>query len=184
MTLTVTILAAVAAAALLLRWLFRRVVREFVGPRWLIWISLVLAGAGVLLVVVQSQRLEEHRAQQFWPTAEGLVTDSHVVENRSYHPKVIYEYEVAGQQYEGVSSLMVPGFGGKRKRDEVARKEIAAYWPGRTVTVYYNPDNPSRSQLDTRLPWSVYGQLGFGGTLFFLGVLLSIWPRRRNEASE
>ncbi len=178
MNLALLILGILAMVALLSRWLFRRVIRQYTGPRWLVWVGVVLILLGGTLTIWQSIHLTEHRQMRLWPTTDGLVTDSEVVGERSFHPEVVYTYSVAGQTYEGVSTLLVPGFGGKRKRDEVARKEIANYWPGRNVTVYYNPEQPSVSRLNIRLAWSVYGQLGFGGTMFLLGVLMLLWPRR------
>ena len=179
MKLALLVLGLIAALSLLLRWLFRRVIREYAGPRWLLFLGIVLFVGGTLLVINQSRAVERHEYVRLWPTTDGVVISSEVAGERAFHPEVVYEYQVLGQTYQGLSTLQVPGFGGKRKRDEVATKEIANYWPGRTVTVYYNPDDPSESLLHTRLEWAVYGQLGFGGTLVLAGLLLILWPRRQ-----
>lgn len=179
MTLGFIILAILVGATLLLRWICQRVIREYATVHSIWWIGVLIALCGAVLVMYQSHHLQEHERVKSWPTVEGLVVDSKVAGELSYHPEVRYEYEVDGRTYDGTSTLLVPGFGGKRRRDEVALKEIANYWPGRTVTVHYNPADPSVSLLLTRLKWSVYGQLGFGGTLFVLGFLVLLWPRKK-----
>lgn len=79
-----------------------------------------------------------------WPTVYGTVIDSHV----SYGVQgqgswIRYEYEVLAQRYQ--SSRVA--FGGGRVRTFFSSKRTR-FPEGRSVTVYYNPDDPQDAVLE------------------------------------
>lgn len=92
-------------------------------------------------------------ASQTWPSTTGTVVKSRVEvsggEHTSVSPRVVYEYEVRGTKYQSDrikagDSLMRVQTGGSR----TAYDTVDRYPEGKTVTVYYNPDNPAESALE------------------------------------
>ncbi|MBK8575895.1 MAG: DUF3592 domain-containing protein [Elusimicrobia bacterium] len=88
-----------------------------------------------------------HRSAD-WSTTVGQITESRLVsEVDLYRVEIRYTYEVAGKSYMGerVSSLGVfvdPGL-------------VEKYPKGKTVTVTYNPSDPSKAVLEpgTKVNW-------------------------------
>ena len=138
-----------------------------------------------------------------WPTTNGRITESKVgwtmVGARGtsrpvpYH-HLRYDYEVDGQPYCGTLRQFFC--------DSGVDKNVARYPPGSEVTVYYSPDNPSKSVLIpgiyTTSPsgWivpSIYllSALSPAFVLFVIMVILISWAyerilansRRRDSAS-
>ncbi|MDX2441130.1 MAG: DUF3592 domain-containing protein [Desulfobacterales bacterium] len=66
-----------------------------------------------------------------------------------YGPKVFYSYSVAGQNYENVTLSFKQDSHTQSK--EYAESIIAKYPPGGAVTVYYKPNSPSNSTIETGL---------------------------------
>jgi hypothetical protein len=81
---------------------------------------------------------------------------------RAYFPKVVYEYQVGGQVYQG-SRIMFGQFPAS-SRPDLAQRKLAQYPLHSTGQVFYNPSNPSESVLEqsapsTRILWLVAGIL-------------------------
>jgi hypothetical protein len=81
---------------------------------------------------------------------------------RAYFPKVVYEYQVGGQVYQG-NRIMFGQFPANSRPDEAQRK-LAQYPLNSTGSVFYNPANPSESVLEQSAPsarilWIVAGIL-------------------------
>jgi hypothetical protein len=66
-----------------------------------------------------------------------------------------------------------PGFGGRTNRIDAANKLVSQFAAGEKITVYYDPTDPSHSLLKSGPTWDIFGQLGLGITLLFLGVFFS-----------
>ncbi len=131
---------------------------------------LVIAAFGVVLAVIEIDSVIEWQRITAWPTVDGVVIESAVAGQRAIHPRVVYEYAVAGVTYVSESDLQAPMFGGKRKKYDVAKELVAEYPVGRAVTVHYDPDSAACSVLIAEVPWNVYGKLGLGITLCLLGT--------------
>ena len=71
----------------------------------------------------------------------------------SFCVRVKYSYNVEGSNYEGNSV----GFG-TMSHNEIsdAQKELKSYPIGKTIDVYYDPENPSDSVLNKGVFWPMY----------------------------
>ncbi len=121
-----------------------------------------------------------------WPTTQGVIVSSEIQSiSRTrestrrqrkkfgvrrvkrytvYRPLVTYRYTVNGQTYTQ-RNLDVNGSSEYRKQSSV-QAVIEKYAPGREVTVYYNPNDPSDAMLEP-------GSDGTSVLLFFvLGVFM------------
>ena len=97
-----------------------------------------------------------------WPHTRGHVIESRVDESNleTASPKVRYRYTVGHQEFIGWR-VSYSGYGVSRQKMQAY---IAAYPPGRTVEVYYDPARPERAVLDNRpsrdwLLWVIVGLL-------------------------
>jgi hypothetical protein len=113
------------------------------------------------------------RAAESWPTAMGKVHSCQVVEEEStdreghtttwYNPVVAYSYSAGGREHEGRRLR----FGSYRKSTrKKAEAMLAAYAPGGTAAVRYNPDRPEECVLETVRPGPIYLIMALFGFLF------------------
>jgi len=120
--------------------------------------------------------LQNARASATWPTAEGVITASEVTRSSSedgvsYRPEVAYDYQ-AGDQFHTSYTIK---FGENSYSSRGRAEAIAATYPvGQQVTVYYDPEQPSRSVLEPGVSGGSYIVLGVG--LFFIVLTLIIGP--------
>ncbi|MGD8428961.1 MAG: DUF3592 domain-containing protein [Ectothiorhodospiraceae bacterium] len=121
----------------------------------LLVISLILALGGLLLAVSGYRAMRVLRASRQWPSVTGEIVHAQVrkritgpgTAEPSTHPYravVVYRYEVDGHTHE--SDVIELG-GRFRQTPRMAVRQVAAYRPGSTVTVYYDPDNPETACL-------------------------------------
>lgn len=99
------------------------------------------------------QAKEANLASQNWLMTNGKVIKSRVEvsggDYTSVTPRVIYEYEVGGHTYRGEQIRAGDKFlriqtGGSRS----AYDTVDRYTEGTSVTVFYNPQNPSEAVLE------------------------------------
>ncbi len=85
-----------------------------------------------------------------WPTTEGRITSSTTSWRRektgrkSYFPMVSYRYSAAGEEYKSSQISFHPQADGAAFASETA----GLYPKDKTVTVYYEPDNPNNAVLE------------------------------------
>jgi len=126
--------------------------------------------------------LRQEKTSARWPTAQGTVTVSSVVENVSrdkddreeikYVPQVTCSYRVSGREYHcatrkwGWTELYVDREG--------PEKILARYPKGASVPVFYDPADPSQAVLE---PANRRGTLAPLASAFFLASLgvLFLW---------
>lgn len=110
---------------------------------------------GVIFLVIGLVATRRAKTAQSWPSMPGTVNRSEVVEHEdtdseggstvTFEPVVEYQYAVMGQPFTGKRIA----FGANRFNYKKA-VEIAARYPiGARVNVYYNPDKPKDSTLET-----------------------------------
>lgn len=91
------------------------------------------------------------QASQTWITTAGKVIKSRVEvsggEVTSVYPRVIYEYEVRGRQYQNDQIRAGDKYWASGTSQE-AYKTVDRYPEGQDVTVYYNPENPAEASLE------------------------------------
>lgn len=134
----------------------------------------VISILGVILIFLQTRRINEISEIRNWSTTQGLIVSSEVVGDRAFRPDVVYEYRVNGRLYSQTTDLQMPAFGGRRTKYDAAHKLSSMYPAGQTVEVHYNPEMPSSSKLKTGVPVEVYLRLSFGTFLFCAGFFITL----------
>jgi hypothetical protein len=114
---------------------------------------LPLATIGLIVFLLSGQRLRLGLRAQNWPSVEGKITCSRVIHSNSsvtnsrdmhthrrnrYRAAVKYTYMVAGQEYTGDTI----GHDIPLSSEATPRSISQRYATGKTVPVYYNPDEP------------------------------------------
>ena len=122
-----------------------------------------LAGLGLMLTAAFDLR-KANRAKT-WPTAQGRILSSRLAEVSDsdgiiYKAAVLYEYRVNGMDYR---SDVWQVRAGSSSFTRAATKVVERYPAGATVTVYFNPEDPSDAMLE---PGKVSWSLLFGGVMF------------------
>ncbi len=95
------------------------------------------------------------------PTVEAVITDVQIVGERAFHHEISFDYTLNDTTYSGESVVYVPGFGGKRKRLDVAEKEAAGFHIGDSFSLRYNPTDPNDVYIPETLTKPIL-QTGFG----------------------
>lgn len=136
---------------------------------------------GVILILLQTNQLNEVSEIKNWPTTQGKIVSSEVIGERAYRPDVVYEYTVNGRMYSDSTDLQMPAFGRGESKYDAASKLSGMYPSGQTVPVHYNPENPSLSKLKTGVPVEVYLRLSFGVSLLCIGLffIFNYFPKKR-----
>lgn len=135
--------------------------------RRLIILIIIISGIGISLNAAFN--LHDELTKENWPTVTGQIIGVEIVGIRAFHPLVTYRYNVNKIEYESTRHLEAPGFGGKRKRWDVAEKTAALYKPGTKVDIYFNPNDPAESRLIVGPAYGMYLQLALGLLLFIIG---------------
>ncbi len=139
------------------------------GPVGIIVVGLIPLVIGFLLTFVwgYSDR-QDGDASAYWPQAEGVVTASKFIsrgsrkmDNLKYYPKVSYEYTVKGRTF--TSSRIRFQIGGYYSTNRLGIEQIIKEYPvKKKIAVYYDPQDPAKSCLETG---------STGGTTFLVGML-------------
>ena len=102
-----------------------------------------------------------------WPTVEGRIIHSEVRrvgfgKKQRYRAEVRYTFDVDGRSYQGSRIRLGDTTGNS---ESAQRSLIADYQLGANVAVYYDPDSPQQSVLETGgWPWTMaIGPLILGG---------------------
>ncbi|MBI5960617.1 MAG: DUF3592 domain-containing protein [Chloroflexi bacterium] len=118
--------------------------------------ALPIALIAVFFAVRALSSQRQVRATRAWPTVDGRVLSSGVEARRSrsgsghstsFYPAVVYEYVVNGQRY--MNNVVNPGQPIGIGFRGMVEKKVARYPVGNAVPVYYNPQNPGESVLET-----------------------------------
>lgn len=112
-----------------------------------------IAVMGVLFYRYNQKSKAERQAAQSWPNTTGTILSSNVQWRRGPDHRdeqvavVTYQYEVNGKMHEGQTVKAGEQF--LRVRMPGDNQAIVARYPtGATVTVYYNPSDPSDAALE------------------------------------
>jgi hypothetical protein len=139
---------------------------------------LFFVGVGLILIYTYFRNLARVREAEGWPISQGMILESRVKEDSSidsdgftsshYYPEVRYLYRVLGSEYEGTKITFGPTSGNTQSR---AMQAISKYPKGSTVTVYYDPEQPSKAVLERTLSKSllVSGVIFIAIGIFFFG---------------
>lgn len=158
------------------------------ADRGLIFLVLGLFAAGVVLMAWGGFEIKGSQESGSWPSAQGAITssgmsqrttrDSNHRTRTTYYPKVGFQYQVDGRNY---TSLRIAfGTGDTGGSEKWARKIVNKYPAGKTVTVYYNPQDPQYGVLESGITWRSIILLLAGVAFFIAGVLCVRAKLRRN----
>ena len=138
----------------------------------------------VLILWIITKQLYWGFASSRWPYIAGQITRSEIETRwregtrKTYWPMVQYSYEISGRRFIGNTIFFVQDGHGL----SWAKRKIAYYKPGRSISVYYDPENIQRSVLEPGI--SLLGILltviGVSIFLLILGGLsfLCFWASR------
>ena len=129
-----------------------------------------LAGLAILFTGIRTYQRSKQAAN--WTTVTGMVTTSKVINpmgnERKQYARIEYEYSVLGTSYVSnkINFAQLSGFNDTALG--TAEEKVKKFPAGRSVTVYYDPQEPQRAVLETG---GNSGLLILGG-LFIVSALL------------
>ncbi|NIS81780.1 MAG: DUF3592 domain-containing protein [Anaerolineales bacterium] len=129
-----------------------------------------------LYSIIQGIRLFQLAGQtRAWPSTLGIVKESRVHKRFSagdsteYQPLVRYTFSYRGQEFESDQIFL----GAKQfSRPSKALPYVQRYPEGQSVTVYYNPQDPYQSVLETGHSSRIYVVLVSGVVLIGVAVFI------------
>lgn len=150
----------------------------------------VFAVIGVLLTIFWGIPTARNAMEsRNWPSADGRITISEVYKNYdseddsiTYGAKMTYNYTVNGMTYMNGTVA----FGDYSSSDPSHASGIVSRYPvGKSVKVYYDPDDPKTSVLEPGAGWSSFMGLIVGIAFAIIGVVGFIFARKkfRNESA-
>jgi hypothetical protein len=151
------------------------------SERGLGFVMLGMFAAGIVLMAWGGYEIKGSRESGSWPSAQGAITSSGISKRIStdsdhrkrttYYPKVGFQYQVDGRRY--TSSRIAFGTGDTGGSAKWARKVVNQYPVGKTVAVYYNPQDPQYGVLESGITWRSIIFL-LAGIAFFAGGVLCV----------
>lgn len=112
----------------------------------------ILIFFGVIGTVVSVRNVIKGMKAKNWPTASGTVVDSQITVSYSddgdplYGAEVNYRFNVEGMEFNSNRRTFADSNSNDKGRAEII---TSIYAPGTPVQVYYSPDNPDDSVLET-----------------------------------
>lgn len=131
--------------------------------------------AGLALLWAASAEWRHARASASWPTAPGVVEKSFsTVYRRSRHVQIVYSYEVRSTPYRSERVA----FGSHSPA--TGRRWLREYPVGASVTVHFDPRDPSISVLEPRWVGGNWVMPSFGALFLAAGFLMGrfFWRNR------
>ncbi len=129
-------------------------------------------------------------ASRSWPSTPGQVTASRLVvvtptpsgdsttdseAVTMYSVQVQYAYQAGGESFTG-SRVTLSDFASSEQAD--VEHLLARYPAGKTVQIYYDPQNPGSSVLEPGFTAGMWVPLAVGGLLTVFGLGLVTWYLR------
>lgn len=119
---------------------------------------LIFGIIGAVMLVKYFKDKKKSEESQAWSATSGRITEAYVRESQSrdedgfttttYYPEVRYLYQVMGTEYSGKRVAFGGDVGGNRNK---ATERIAQYPVGKTVSVYYDPNDYEEAVLERRM---------------------------------
>lgn len=136
----------------------------------------VLGILGLIAIVGGAISLRRGLQSSRWPTVKGSVVSATIETEHSqdspgaafYTPRVTYRYEVAGTPYEG-TKISAKSYG-TGNREEI-QKIVDQYQRAPEVSVYYNPQKPEISLLQTGVGFVSFLPIIIGTLMVVISVL-------------
>ena len=113
--------------------------------------TLLLAGLGITFwgwkILASSREIKQ------WPTVEGIIEESTEKPEDDLLPHIIFSYQVDSRQYQRKFDFPE----GTHPLPEFNQSYLRKYPVGKSVTVYYNPEQPETATLEaeTQGDWMI-----------------------------
>jgi hypothetical protein len=114
---------------------------------------------------------------KYWVETQGQITEFEwVTQGRHIWPKVQYMYSVGEIDFIGEHLFLDTTHNDPHSKyaREMTYKVANAYKNNENISVYYNPDNPQESVLDTTIPRKINLILMFIAVLIFVHIIVMI----------
>lgn len=140
---------------------------------------IIVMGLG-LTTILSRTVLRDAEASESWPAAAGTIITSELQSRRngdgySYSARIIYQYSVDGEQFESGGVTVADG---SSSRPNNAQNRVAKYPVGEQVEVFYNPEVPTQTVLETGAPqllrwlnWAGIALIVLGGWVLVRSIL-------------
>jgi len=140
------------------------------------WLTLLISALGLIALLLGSYQIIVANRSLAWPSTLGKVARAYVApyggNARGYYRTVVtYTYEVGGRIYQSHQLAIVESYTNQLNE---AQAMVSHFSSGSTVTVYYNPDDPSNAVLMPGLHgtiWSKYATMLIGGFMLGIGIV-------------
>lgn len=154
--------------------------------------GVVYVGGG-LLVYTQVPPIVEGWRSRGWPSTQGTVESAQAVHrygstpnrqfsgNQTHVVELRYAFDVDGRRYVGTRRSL--DHEGKVSSPVSAQMQVADYPVGRVLTVWYDPQDPTRSLTEPGLPWGAVMMAGLGLCLLAFGSLPVVFVLRKHLAA-
>ena len=155
----------------------------------------ILIVVGTVLLVVFGHQATQAVRSSSWPTVEGMVTESTVVQSTGRRsrktdiPQITYRYSVEGIEHVGTrlffGSQYPESWTTGAKWTTGTREYIARYPPGTLLRVHYDPEDAATSVIEAGLKSAIVLPVAFSIFMMFgggivLGVV--VWQSRRAKS--
>ena len=148
---------------------------------------LIFVVIGAALSFFGFRNLIHAKASLEWPVAEGMVVMSSVErhvsrdgnsshKNVTYHAEVLYEYVVDGITFNG-NRVSYGDYGSSSPGH--ARQIVNRYPEDKIVAVYYMPENPKRSVLETGVQTQAWILPVMGLVFFVSGSVAPLFIKKK-----
>jgi Protein of unknown function (DUF3592) len=135
-------------------------------------ISVICILVGLVTLIYLGWSWIRQRDSRQWQSTTGKILESDVsAQSDGWCPRVSYSYTVSGQSYTNDRISLYPSNDTDKPR---AMKQIAPYPVGKNVRVYYAPNSPKDSALDTQPSlWRSLFLIAFAA--FFFAAAMAIF---------
>src|SRR3989344_3949897 len=153
-------------------------------PKQALFIMPIFAIVGIALTIFWGIPTARNATEsKNWPSVDGQITISNMSKNYdsddgsiTYGVQVAYNYTVNSLPYTGSTVA----FGDYGSSDPSHAGGIVSRYPvGKSVKVYYNPDDPKTSVLEPGAGWSSFIGLIVGIGFGIIGVVGFLFARKK-----
>jgi len=132
---------------------------------------------GALATFTGIQNFKKAKASANWPRVAGKIISSSVKEDddadgKTYRAKISYTYSVENVTRKG--NRVSYGWDGS-SASSFAKEIVARYPAGKTISVYYRPDNPKECVLRPGYQEGTWCFPIFGFIFFVFGCLMAVY---------
>ncbi len=141
------------------------------GKVFLVLFSLPFAGVGVWMGWSIAEAMFESAQMKAWQPVQAQLESAgyethHGEDSTTYQAYARYRYSANGQTYRGDRVSLFSGNDNIGSYQQDTGRRLQSMWQsGQTVTVYFDPEQPSNSIVDRDLRW---GMIGFRSIFFFV----------------